>query len=307
MNRVLKYSLMLFGGISLVTLGANVFSTAIIEGFQLNLFWKVVVVIFESLAIAGVLTVIGINTFPVIKEMIVTMRRLIRYDNLSHPLLIRLSQEAPSTYHHSIMVANLAYRAAKTILADPILTRVGAYYHDVGKLINPDHFAENLASKPNDQNTNVHDYLDPKTSVKMITNHVKEGIRLANEYHLPPDVINFITQHHGTSVAKFFYEKAKQAGLKNRKAEFRYPGPKPLSKETALVMLADAIESKIRATPVVNDQTISQVVDEIIDEKLNDGQLELSGLVDRDFAKLRRAFSEAVSIMVHRRIRYPNQ
>lgn len=303
MNPVLKYSLILFCLIAVISVGVNIFSLTIIETFRPTLAIRILLAILESTLTALILTVMAISVAPVIRELMITMRRLIRFDNLSHPLLVRLAQEAPSTYHHSIMVANLAHKGAKAIAANPILTRVGAYYHDIGKLTNPSYYIENQLT--NGETSSIHDQLSPQESVKIITNHVKEGIRLAKEHHLPAEVVNFIPQHHGTSMAAYFYQKAQALGLKVRNRDFRYPGPKPLSKETALVMLADSLESKTRSIAKLTDELIRQTIDEVITDKLDDDQLELSGLTARDLTILRRVFFEAITVIHHRRIRYP--
>lgn len=304
-NQLIRYSLTIFSILLTITLATNVFSLIIVETYQLKFAHRVIISVAEASTTATAITLIGINAMPVIKELMVTVRRLIRFDNLSHPLLIRLSQEAPATYHHSIMVANLAYKATKAIKANSILARVGAYYHDIGKLSKPEHFAENLAMT--DGVTNVHADIMPKESFKLILNHVYYGITLAREHHLPAEVINFISQHHGTSIAQFFYTVAKQAGGRVRKSDFRYPGPKPLTKETAIVMLADGIESKTRAISDLDKQKIATTVDEIIAEKLNDDQLELSGLSTKELTKIRQAFIDGLTIMSHHRIKYPEK
>lgn len=304
-NQLIRYSLTIFFILLTITWITNVFSLIIVETYQLKFVNRIVVSAVEALTTATVITLIGINAMPVIKEMMVTVRRLIRFDNLSHPLLIRLSQEAPATYHHSIMVANLAYKAAKVIKANSILARVGAYYHDIGKLSKPEHFAENLATTSG--MTNVHADMAPKESFKLILNHVHHGIALAKEHHLPAEVINFISQHHGTSIAQFFYTVAKQAGGRVRKTDFRYPGPKPLTKETAIVMLADGVESKARTISNSNNQQVTETVDGIITEKLHDDQLELSGLSAKELAQIRQAFISGLTIMSHHRIKYPER
>lgn len=302
-NQLIRYSLTIFFILTTITVVTNVFSLIVVETYLLKFSSRIIVSLIEAVTTAIIITLIGINVMPVMREMMVTIRRLIRFDNLSHPLLIRLSQEAPATYHHSIMVANLAHKAAKAIKANPILTRVGAYYHDIGKLSKPTNFAENLTTT--DNSANVHANLSPKESFVIILKHVYHGIAIAKEYHLPAEIINFISQHHGTSVAQFFYTTAKQAGGRVRKSEFRYPGPKPLTKETAIVMLADGIESKTRALPNLDHQSIVRAIDEIIAEKLDDDQLELSGLSARELAKIRRAFIDGLTVMSHRRVKYP--
>ena len=233
-----------------------------------------------------------------------TYRRLLRLESLSHPLLLKFSMEAPGTYHHSLNVANLAYKAAKSIKADALLTRVGAYYHDIGKLKNPVFYIENQ----NKTDKSPHDELqDPEKSAKIIIDHVKYGIELGKEYKLPSEVIAFISEHHGTSRIKYFFEMAKKMGLKPREKDFTYPGPKPLSPETAILMLADVIEAKIRLLNKVNKTTITQTVYESVQEKIDEKQLELSGLTQKQLDQICQSFISTLAVMYHQRINYPKK
>ncbi len=234
---------------------------------------------------------------------IATTIRLIELSRPDNPLLQRLLREAPATYHHSLMVANLAEQAAERTGADPLLTRVGAYYHDVGKLTRPYFFSENQV-----EGVNPHDRLDPRTSAEVIASHVKDGLDLARRYRLPRRVRAFIPEHHGTNWVSFLYGKAIQqmgdAGAVDESA-FRHPGPKPQSKETALVMLADGCEAAVRALRPTNADEVAEIVNRVIAERLADGQLGECDLTLRDLENVRSVFICALKGVFHPRIQYP--
>jgi putative nucleotidyltransferase with HDIG domain len=234
---------------------------------------------------------------------IVTTMRLIELSRPEHPLLQRMLREAPATYHHSLMVANLAEQGAESIDANALLARVGAYYHDIGKVARPYFFAENQA-----EGLNPHDRLDPETSAGVIVGHVTEGLKLARRYRLPSRVRAFIPEHHGGNRVSFLYHKAVQlagdAELVDEES-FRYPGLKPQSKETALVMLADGCEAAVRAARPESADGVAEIVDQIIDQRIADGQLNESGLTLNDVEATRQAFTSALKGTFHPRIKYP--
>jgi hypothetical protein len=234
---------------------------------------------------------------------ITTTMRLIELSRPDNPLLQRLLREAPATYHHSLMVANLAEQAAEQIGADALLTRVGAYYHDVGKIARPYFFTENQV-----EGLNPHDQLDPQTSAEVITGHVKDGLSLARRYRLPRRVRAFIPEHHGTNWVSFLYEKAVQlAGdpaLVDQQA-FRHQGPKPQSRETALVMLADGCEAAVRSARTSSAEEVANVVNRIIDQRVADGQLNECRLTLRDLEIIRETFITSLKGVFHPRIKYP--
>jgi hypothetical protein len=234
---------------------------------------------------------------------IVTTMRLIELSRPEHPLLQRMLREAPATYHHSLMVATLAEQGAESIDANPLLTRVGAYYHDIGKIARPYFFSENQA-----ESLNPHDRLDPETSAEVIVGHVTDGIELARRYHLPSRVRAFIPEHHGGSRVSFLYHKAVQlAGSEELVSEedFRYPGRKPQSKETALVMLADGSEAAVRSARPESGDAVAEIVDRIIDQRAEDGQLNESGLTLQDVETIKEVFASALKGTFHPRIKYP--
>jgi putative nucleotidyltransferase with HDIG domain len=234
---------------------------------------------------------------------IVTTFRLIELSRPEHPLLQRLLREAPGTYHHSLMVANLAEQAAERIGANPLLTRVGAYYHDIGKVVRPYFFIENQV-----KGLNPHERLDPYTSSEIITGHVRDGLQLARRYRLPQRVRAFIPEHHGSNRTSFQYRRAVElagdAELVNEQ-DFKHQGPRPQSKETALVMLADSCEATVRARRPPTPQDLAQVVNEVFDRLVAAEQLDECPLTIRDLDVVRKSFVSTLRGVLHPRIRYP--
>lgn len=221
----------------------------------------------------------------------------------TQPLLRQLLLRSPGTYHHSLMVSNLAEQAAERIGADALLTRVGAYYHDVGKTVRPYFFVENQMDGMNVQNR-----LDPRTSAQIIISHVKDGLELARKHRVPRDVRAFIPEHQGTGLIKYFHhqalEEAEDPSLVDED-DFRYPGPKPQSRETAIVMLADSCEAAVRATHPTSIEEVDKIVRRIINEKLASGELDECDLTTRDLDQIRSAFVEMLHGQFHPRIKYP--
>ena len=223
----------------------------------------------------------------------------------TQPVLRQLLQRAPGTYHHSLMVSSLAEQAAEQVGADALLVRVGGLYHDVGKMLQPEYFIENQQS-----GSNGHDQLDPRNSAQIIIGHVKKGLDLARKYGLPREVRAFIAEHHGTTLVKFFYHQAlEQAGDPARvdEADFRYPGPRPRSKETALVMLADSCEATVRAENPASTEEMVKIVEGIITDKASSGELDESGLTVHELNVIRDTFARMFQGVLHRRIKYPKE
>jgi cyclic-di-AMP phosphodiesterase PgpH len=217
--------------------------------------------------------------------------------------LRELSSRAPGTFHHSINMGSLAEAAATAIGANAILARVGAYYHDIGKISEPEYFVENQAGAQN-----VHETMQPTRSAEKIINHVTEGIRLAQEYRLPQRVIDFIPAHHGTTLVAYFYEKQRSLGGDAITPEsFRYAGPKPSTKETAIVMLADTIEASARAVEEPTVENIEALIESVVNQRLQQGQLEQCDLTFRDLALVKRSFLGILSGIHHSRIKYPSE
>jgi putative nucleotidyltransferase with HDIG domain len=219
--------------------------------------------------------------------------------------LQRLLREAPGTYQHSLQVANLSEQAANAVGANADLTRVAALYHDIGKMLNPAFFVENQAD-----NVNPHEVLnDPYRSADIIISHVTDGEKLGRQYHLPVRVRDFIMEHHGTTLVGFFYTRAvEQAGDEEAVdiEQFTYPGPKPQTRESAIMMLADSCESTVRARKPSNKAEIVDIVDGIIDNRMRDGQLDESNLTMRDLSVTRDIFIEMLQAVFHPRINYPS-
>jgi putative nucleotidyltransferase with HDIG domain len=256
---------------------------------------------------AGLAVVLAVGSFAVIGNLfgIMTVFQLLELANPSSRLLRRLLLDTPGTYHHSVMVGNLAERAAETIGADPLLARVAAYYHDVGKMKNPLAFIENQAGAHN-----IHDDLSAEVSARIISSHIKDGIDLGYEHGLPVQIIGFIPQHHGTSVMSYFYGKALREVAGNEelvpKDVFRYPGPKPQSREAAILMLADGVEASVRSLDDKDEASIRAMVDSIVDARVEDGQLDDAELTLKNLAQIKDAFVQQLLGMYHSRIKYPD-
>ncbi len=232
---------------------------------------------------------------------ITTDQTLLEWADPTRPLLKRLSLEAPGTYAHSINVANLAEAAANSIGANGLLCRVGVYYHDVGKMLKPHYFVEN---QPDGRNP--HDKLKPETSAAIVREHVTEGVRLARDAKVPEVVTRFILEHHGTQRIGFFFEKAREeAGEEIDIERFSYPGPKPQSRETAIVMLADSCESATRALKDPTPERVRDLIGNIVDGKIRDGQLDEAPLTLAEIAGVKEQFVKIMTGVVHRRIDYP--
>jgi putative nucleotidyltransferase with HDIG domain len=231
---------------------------------------------------------------------VTTRLQLMELSQLNAPLLRRLQDEAPGTFHHSIIVGNLAERAADLIGADALLTRVGCYYHDIGKVLQPGMYIENIqgAGTP-------HDSMSPKESADVIQQHVRGGIELARRARLPGRVQAFIPEHHGTRLVAYFYRKAAEADPAVDAAAFQYPGPRPQSRETAIVMLADSTEAVVRASEDRSPERIRQLVDDVIAERVSEGQLDESDLTLRDLRTVAESFKATMRAVYHPRVQYP--
>jgi cyclic-di-AMP phosphodiesterase PgpH len=233
---------------------------------------------------------------------VTTGLELIELSRPTHPLLQKLLREAPGTYHHSLIISNLAEQAAQRIGADALLVRVGAYYHDVGKTLNPQFYVENQFD-----GVNPHDNLEPRASAGVLFQHVTDGIALTKRYGVSKRVRDLIPQHHGTTLSAYFYDRAlKQSGGNLVEVEeFRYPGPKPQSREAAIMMLADGIEATTRAERPATPEQIRAIIDRIIDQRIREGQLEEAPITLRDLDQVKQAFFDVLQGLYHPRVRYP--
>lgn len=250
-------------------------------------------------AVASVGTPIYESTFGILTDI-----KLLELSNADLPLLRRLAIETPGTNHHSFVVGTLAEAAAKSIGANALLARVGCLYHDIGKIAAPKMYIENQAGRPN-----PHDRLEPRDSVRIIIGHVRRGLQMGNEAKLPRQIIDFIPQHHGTRALAFFYHKAKaQAEARGETVnidDFRYPGPKPQTKEAVILMLADGSEAAVRSLEDQSPESIRAIVKKIIDSVLAEGQLDECDITFREITLIRESLIQELAGMHHQRISYP--
>ena len=280
----------------LCTLAVGLINSAELRGVMTNALWAM------TGGIVSAILCIGLQ--PVLEALfnIATNSKLIELSNPNQPLLRRLLLEAPGTYHHSIIVANLAEAAASAVGANALLARVGAYYHDIGKLKRPVYFKENQMGD------NPHDRTDPRVSAAILTAHPRDGVAMAQKARIPAPVLDIIRQHHGDGITIYFFDKAtKLYGAENVDVNaFRYEGPRPRTKEAAAVMLADTIEAAARAIPDPTPEKIDALIHKLVRDKLNDGQLDESDLTFSDLEKICGAFSTVLTGVFHERIEYPD-
>ncbi|MGE5614874.1 MAG: HD family phosphohydrolase [Bacillota bacterium] len=282
LNALIATSIALISKSSLATLGSNA-AQAALNGILSTIFTIGALPFFES-------------TFNIITPL-----KLLELANPNQPLMKRLLMEAPGTYHHSLMVGNLAEVAIESINGNALLARVGAYYHDVGKLKRPNFFKENQLSD------NPHDKMTPNLSSLVITSHTSDGVELAEKYKIPLAVRNIISQHHGTSLVAYFYYKAKKADKNDsvRIEDFRYPGPRPTTREAAVVMLADSVEAAVRSMVDKTEGKMEGLIRNIIKDRLDDGQLDLCDLTLKDLDLIAKAFIRVFGGYFHEREEYP--
>lgn len=289
------------GGIqALILLGAGIFE---LVPLQVTFFHALTA--FGGGWITALLVLLLISPFEYVLN-VTTDIRLLELSDMSHPVLARLAMEAPGTYHHSLMVAHLAQAATREIGGNDLLVRVCAYYHDIGKLTKPEFFIENSSGRQN-----PHDDLSPSMSRLLIISHVKEGVSLAKRYKLPKAIIDGIEQHHGASLIQYFYHRARKQAEETESsveaADYRYPGPKPRSREMGVLMLADTIEAASRTIDKNKPGQIEGLVNELIQDKLNDGQMDLCALTMAEINTIRRAFVFSLNNMLHGRVKYPGK
>jgi putative nucleotidyltransferase with HDIG domain len=239
---------------------------------------------------------------------ITTNLKLLELSNMNHPALKELIRKAPGTYQHSIIVGNLAESGASKIGANPLLSRVASYYHDIGKVSNPLYFIENQAPTL----PNIHDNMNPYESAKIIIRHLHKGVEISEKYRLGKDISNILMQHHGTNLVRYFFNKAVElsgkednAAEKYNQSEFRYPGPKPQSLEAALVMLADVSEATCRSLDSPTPEKIKEMTDKVCWRLLEDGQLDESGLTLKTFHTIVDVYGTMLTSFYHQRIKYP--
>jgi putative nucleotidyltransferase with HDIG domain len=234
---------------------------------------------------------------------VLTDIRLLELSNVSNPLLSQLAVKAPGSYNHSLVVGTLAEEAAKSIGANSLFCRVAAFYHDVGKVRKPEYYIENQ------RGVNPHERLQPSMSALIISSHVKDGVRMAREARLPEQIVDIIPQHHGTRLMTYFYEKARKqaaaSGTEINEADFRYPGPKPQTKEAAIFMLADGVEAASRTIDEPTPSRLKDAIHQIAGRIVLDGQLDECDLTFADLEKIEQAFHRTLVGMYHHRVDYP--
>ncbi|WML45347.1 HD family phosphohydrolase [Neobacillus sp. PS3-40] len=250
--------------------------------------------------ISSAVLTIGFLPFLESSFGILSSLRLIELSNPNHPLLRKILTEAPGTYHHSVMVANLAESACEAIGANGLLARVGCYYHDVGKTRRPNFFIENQLNQ-----NNPHDRLLPEKSANIIIAHVADGVNILKKYHMPKEIIEIAEQHHGTTLLKYFFHKAQQRGADFKEEEFRYPGPKAQTKENAVVGIADSVEAAVRSLTQPTPDLIESLVKNIIEDRLEDGQLNECDLTLKELEIVSQTLCDTLKGIFHSRIEYP--
>jgi cyclic-di-AMP phosphodiesterase PgpH len=304
LGRIERLPAFLWSGVYVAA--ANAAVVAIFRALALEKDWAVWSTSLLAALVNGALAgLIALGSLFVIGKLfgITTSLELLDLARPTHPLLKKLLVEAPGTYHHSLIVGQLAEQAAQRVGADALLVRVAAYYHDVGKTREPQSFVENQMD-----GVNVHDALEPKMSAGIVIDHVPRGIALAKKYGIPERLREFIPQHHGTTLAAYFHRKAIKANGGSTaidEKDYRYPGPKPQSRETAILMLADGVEATTRAERPTTPEQIRAIIERIFNERLRDGQLDESDLTLRDLIQVKEAFFGVLQGLYHPRVKYP--
>ena len=257
---------------------------------------------FGYFVLCGLLTLFSFPLIYIYEKMfgLVSDVSLLELSDTNSKLLKELSNKAPGTFHHSLNVANLAEAAANEIGANAMLTRVGALYHDIGKMVNPTYFTENQMSS-----INSHDELDPKESAEIIIDHVINGIEIAKKNNLPDRIIDFIRTHHGTSLVYYFYSKENEKSGIALKEDFSYPGPTPFSKETAILMMADSVEAASKSLKEPTSSMLDNFVEKIIDGQLNQGQFLNANITLKEIQRIKKVLKKKLNNMYHLRIEYP--
>ena len=290
-----KISLWIALGNTIAIIGLGLISKSSFDFIVLGIIYGLLNGIFSAVFTLGCLPFLE-NGFGV-----TTSIKLLELSSPNNPLLKRLMQEAPGTYHHSVLVGNLGEAAAEAIGANELVVRVGAYYHDIGKSKRPYFFTENQFSAQN-----PHDKISPYLSTLILTSHVKDGVEMAKEAKLPPIIIDMIAQHHGNSLVSFFYQKAQENGEEVREEDFRYGQQKPQTKEAAILMMVDTVEAAVRSKTDATPGQIEGFIRTLIKAKLNDNQFDECDLTFKDLDKIAQAFVRVVTGIYHKRIEYPD-
>lgn len=303
----------LLAGASAAIAGAAI---ALLNGFSYGLVGQQTLI---ALIVGGITGILAVGLLPIFEHIfkITTEITLLELTDFNHPLLRRMQMEAPGTYHHSLMVANLSENAAAEIGASPLLCRVCSFFHDIGKLVKPEYFVENQRD-----GVNPHDEKNPSMSALVIKAHVKEGVEMARKFKLPRVIVDVIRQHHGTSLIQYFYYQAQQREKKGdtksssaKKSEekrvdestYRYDGPRPAFKESAIIFFADGIEAASRSLKKVTQPNVEELIDKMFQSRIEDGQLDECPLTFQELDKIRKSFIYTLLNMLHARIEYPKE
>lgn len=269
------------------------------DSYQLSEILLFIVFAYVSSLISGIVAIGALPFFESVLKLL-SDTKLLTLANPNHPLLRRILTEAPGTYHHSVMVANLSEAACEAIGGNGLLARVASYYHDLGKTKKPHYFIENQMGMEN-----PHNFLEPTQSADIIINHPYDGAKILQDHKLPIEIIDIAKEHHGTSLLKYFYYKEKETNEAVAEERFRYPGPLPQSKESAIVSLCDPIEAAVRSLEQPTKEKIDHLIDSIIQDRLQDGQLNDSHLTFTELTKIKQTISETLTGIYHTRIQYP--
>jgi putative nucleotidyltransferase with HDIG domain len=303
-SQIFRSLVFIFFGYAMVVVGLGLERSAPLQTVMQQLLFALVNAVISPVLTYGLLIFLE-RFFKVTTDL-----TLIELAQFNHPLLRLLAEKAPGTYHHSMTMASLAEAAAAAVGANEVLTRVAAYFHDIGKILKPTYFVENQRGSKN-----RHDKLSPRMSSLIIAAHVKDGIALAKEYGLPEEIIEFIPMHHGTTRIDYFYNKALQLAKSStdetkldeiNEQDYRYPGPRPQTKETGIMMLADAIEAAVRALDEPTPQRLESIIDEIIKRRFGEGELDECPLTLKDLTKIKEAFLNILVGVYHTRVKYPD-
>ncbi len=293
--RAILYILLAYSGVVLT------FSMLRFEEWD-EIFRILVFFILPNAILSPFITYMSLGIFERLFD-ITTDITLLELSDLNHPLLKELALKAPGTFHHSIIVGNLSESAAKSIGANSLLARVGSYYHDIGKMVKPEYFVENEQG-----GENKHESLAPNMSALILASHVKSGLELAEKHNLPRIISDFIPEHHGRNLMSFFYNKALQTKEESEvnDEDYRYPGPSPQSKETAIVMLADTVEAAVRTLKNPTASRIRKMVEDLVEKRFLEGELDHSELTMRDLKGIIDGFMSVLTGIYHKRIEYPD-
>ncbi|MFD1412805.1 HD family phosphohydrolase [Oceanobacillus jeddahense] len=304
MKKLSERLVILKTAIGLILIHSAVIILFLFLSFEKYTWFDVFLYLAFGIVAACLSAILAIGLLPLFESFLgmLTDMKLLQLANPNQPLLKRLLVETPGTYHHSVMVANISETACEAVGANGLLARVGAYYHDIGKTVRPGFFIENQMP-----NNNPHDKLPPKESADIIIRHTTDGANLLKAHKMPKEIIDIAKQHHSNSVVQYFYMKAKELDPETEEADFRYPGPKPETKENAIVCICDSVEPAVRSLQEPTPETIDSIVSSIINSKISDGQLDNSPLTLKELKIIQHTVCDALKGIFHSRIQYPKK